>query len=45
MQHGIRTALAVRASLAQRGLERAAHATWSKTAQLTAAAYDEVIAQ
>jgi glycosyltransferase involved in cell wall biosynthesis len=45
IQHGIRTALADRASLAQRGLERAAHATWSKTAQLTAAAYDEVIAQ
>jgi alpha-1,3-rhamnosyl/mannosyltransferase len=45
IQHGIRAALADRASLTQRGLERAAHATWSKTAQLTAAAYDEVIAQ
>jgi glycosyltransferase involved in cell wall biosynthesis len=45
IQHGLRTALADRASLSQRGLERAAHATWSKTAQLTAAAYDEVIAQ
>ena len=45
IQHGIRAALADRASLSQRGLERAAHATWSKTAQLTAAAYDEVIAQ
>jgi glycosyltransferase involved in cell wall biosynthesis len=45
IQHGIRTALAERASLSGRGLERAAHATWSKTAQLTAAAYDEVITQ
>jgi glycosyltransferase involved in cell wall biosynthesis len=45
IQHGIRAALAERASLSQRGLERAAHATWNKTAQLTAAAYDEVIAQ
>jgi glycosyltransferase involved in cell wall biosynthesis len=45
IHHGIRTALADRASLTQRGLERATHATWSKTAQLTAAAYDEVIAQ
>jgi glycosyltransferase involved in cell wall biosynthesis len=45
IQHGIRAALAERASLSQRGLERAAHATWNKTAQLTAAVYDEVIAQ
>jgi glycosyltransferase involved in cell wall biosynthesis len=45
IQHGIRTALADRASLSQRGLERATHASWSTTAQLTAAAYDEVIAQ
>ena len=45
IQHGIRTALAERASLSQRGLERAALATWSKTAQLTAAVYDEVVAQ
>jgi glycosyltransferase involved in cell wall biosynthesis len=45
IQHGIRTALADRANLSQRGLERAAYATWIKTAHLTAAAYDEVISQ
>jgi glycosyltransferase involved in cell wall biosynthesis len=45
IQHGIRAALADRASLSQRGLERAAQATWSKTAEITAAVYDEVIAQ
>ena len=45
IQIGIREALADRASLSRRGLERAAHASWSKTAQLTAAAYDEVTAQ
>ena len=45
IQHGIRTALADRPSLSQRGIERATHASWSTTAQLTAAAYDEVIAQ
>ena len=45
IQSGIREALADRASLSRRGLERAAHASWSKTAQLTAAAYDEVTAQ
>ena len=41
---GIRTALQDQAQLSQRGLQRAALATWSNTAQLTAAAYDEVIA-
>jgi glycosyltransferase involved in cell wall biosynthesis len=45
IQHGIRAALADRVSLSQRGLERAAQATWSKTAEITAAVYDEVIAQ
>ena len=41
---GIRNALADRAQLSQRGLQRAARATWNNTAQLTAAAYDEVVA-
>ena len=41
---GIRNALADRAQLSQRGLQRAARATWSNTAQLTADAYDEVVA-
>jgi alpha-1,3-rhamnosyl/mannosyltransferase len=41
---GIRNALADQAQLSQRGLQRAARATWNNTAQLTAAAYDEVVA-
>lgn len=45
IQHGIRAALADRESLSKRGLDRAEHATWRRTAQLTAAIYDEVIAQ
>jgi alpha-1,3-rhamnosyl/mannosyltransferase len=43
IQAGIRKALQDRAQLAQSGLQRAALATWSNTAQLTAAAYDEVV--
>jgi glycosyltransferase involved in cell wall biosynthesis len=41
---GIRAALGDREKLSQRGIERAALANWSNTAQLTAAAYDEVVA-
>jgi glycosyltransferase involved in cell wall biosynthesis len=44
IRDGIRKALADRVQLSQRGLQRAALATWNHTAQLTAAAYDEVVA-
>ena len=44
IRDGIRNALADRVNLSQRGIERVAEATWQKTAQLTAAAYDEVVA-
>ena len=44
IREGIRNAIAHRAELSQRGLQRVSQATWSKTAQLTAAAYDEVVA-
>jgi glycosyltransferase involved in cell wall biosynthesis len=44
IREGICIALAHRADFSKRGLQRVLHATWSKTAQLTAAAYDEVVA-
>ena len=44
IRDGIRKALADRVQLSERGLQRAALATWNHTAQLTAAAYDEVVA-
>ena len=44
IRDGIRNALTDRTNLSQRGIERVAEATWQKTAQLTAAAYDEVVA-
>jgi glycosyltransferase involved in cell wall biosynthesis len=44
IRDGIRNALTDRTNLSQRGIERVAEATWQKTARLTAAAYDEVVA-
>lgn len=44
IRNGIRNALADRSKLSQLGIERVAQATWQKTAQLTAAIYDEVVA-
>ena len=45
IRDGIRKALNDHAGLSRRGMVRAAQATWTNTAQLTAAAYDEVMAQ
>lgn len=42
--HGLRDALARADELAIVGRQRAAQATWNKTAQLTAVVYDEVLA-